>query len=328
MEITQIVIICGLILLSAIFSGLTLGLMSLSTADLKRKMDLGNKNAEKIYPVRKDGNLLLCTLLVGNVLVNSVLSIFLGSTMTGVFAVILSTGLITIFGEILPQAVCSKYPLHIGAKSIFIVKTFQFVLYPICWPIAKALDKLLGRDLTHTISKEEFEAIIEEHEVNNESPIDSDEKDIMIGALTFSDKEVEEIMTPKKVVYMLEEDEEITKELLNQIKGRGHTRIPVYKEYKDNVTGMLLVKDLIATDKKTIGEVGRRKVIKVTLDSKLDTLMNVLIVSNQHLAVVTDHYDTIVGVVTMEDILEEIIKKEIVDESDQHKDMREHAATV
>lgn len=324
----EIAIIVGLIALSGLFSGLTLGLMSLPTADIKRKADLGDQYAKKIYPVRKDGNLLLCTLLVGNVLVNSVLSIFLGNMMTGIFAVAISTGLIFIFGEILPQAYCSRFPLKVGAKSVFLVKMFTFVLYPICWPIARGLDFLLGREMTTPFTKQELSAIIDEHEKNPDSNVDADEKMIMKGALEFSDKEVEQIMTPKKVVYMLEEGQEITPELLKEIKGRGHTRIPVYKQFKDNISNMLLVKDLIYTDKKTVGEVGRRKIIKVSVDTKLDMLFNTLIANRIHMAIVVDHYETVVGVVTMEDIVEEIIKKEVVDETDQHEDMRKQAETI
>jgi metal transporter CNNM len=324
----EIAIIIGLIILSGVFSGLTLGLMSLSASEVKRKADLGNEHAKKIYPVRKDGNLLLSTLLVGNVLVNSVLSIFLGGLFTGIFAVASSTALIVVFGEILPQAYCSKYPLKVGAKSIFLVKIFRFVLYPVCWPIAQGLDKLLGREMTTPFTKQELSAIIDEHEKNPESNVDADEKMIMKGALEFSDKEVEQIMTPKKVVYMLEEGQEITPELLKEIKGRGHTRIPVYKKFKDNISNMLLVKDLIYTDKKIVGEVGRRKILKVSVDTKLDILFNTLIANKIHMAIVLDHYETVVGVVTMEDIVEEIIKKEVVDETDQHEDMRKQAETV
>jgi len=324
----EIAIATLLIILSGIFSGLTLGLMTLSSADLKRKMDLGDKYAAKIYPIRKDGNLLLCTLLVGNVLVNSILSIFLGSFFTGLVAVVASTFFITIFGEILPQAYCSKHPLKVASNLTFLVKIFTFVLYPITYPISKALDRMLGRELNTPFSKKELSAIISEHELNIESKIDRDEKEIIIGALEFSDKEVSDVMTPKKVVYMLEENELITPELLKEIKGRGHSRIPVYRKFKDNVYNMLLVTDLIYTDKKTVGDVGKRKVLKVSLDTKLDVLFNIFISGVNHLAIVVDTYDTVVGVVTMEDILEEIIKKEIVDETDQHTDMREHAKIV
>ena len=93
MWITYLIVIV-LVLLSGLFSGLTLGLLSLDLFDLRRKVKLGNKDATKIYPLRKQGNLLLVTLLLGNVAVNSTLAVFLGSITAGVFAGLISTGLI------------------------------------------------------------------------------------------------------------------------------------------------------------------------------------------------------------------------------------------
>lgn len=101
---TYIVLIV-LLLLSACFSGLNLGMMSLTPQDLKRKMEMGNKRARKIYEVRKKGNLLLVTLLLGNVAVNAFIAIFMGSIASGLIAGIVATLLITIFGEIFPQAI-------------------------------------------------------------------------------------------------------------------------------------------------------------------------------------------------------------------------------
>lgn len=317
----NIFLIVLLLILSAIFSGLSLGLMSLSTSDLKRKADIGNKYAQKIYLIRRDGNLLLTTLLVGNVFVNSFLSILIGELFIGIIAVLASTTLITIFGEIAPQAFCSKYPLKIGYILLPLVKFYIFILYPICKPISMTLDHFLGRDLNHHYSRKELELLIKEHG-KEDVIIDKDEKDIMLGAMSFSDKEVEQIMTPKKNVFMLEENDQINDNLLDTIKEKGHTRIPVFKQYKDNVIGILLVKDLLGTDILMIKEAKLRKSLKVHLDTRLDILLNQLILNKSHLAIVTDHYDTVVGVVTMEDIMEEIIKREIVDETDEHSDMR------
>lgn len=314
-----------LIILSGVFSGLTLGLMTLSSSDLKRKSELGDKHATKIYPIRKNGNLLLCTLLVGNVLVNSILSIYLSGLYTGLIAVVFSTFFITIFGEILPQAYCSKHPLKVAANLLFLVQIFTFVLYPITYPLSKMLDCLLGGELKSYFSKKELSFIIEEHEQNNDSNIDVDEKEIMLGALQFSDKTVKEVMTPKKVVYMIEKNTEITDEILKDIKDRGHSRIPIYDRFKDNIISILLVKDLILNKETIVCNAAKRSFNTVLLDSKLDIVFNDFISTGNHLFIVVDSYDTVVGVITMEDILEEIIKKEIVDETDNYTDMREQA---
>jgi len=157
----EIAIITSLIILSGLFSGLTLSLMSLNKYELKRKADLGDSNAAKVYPIRSKGNLLLCTLLVGNVLVNSVLSVFLGGMMKGAIAIGISTTLITIFGEILPQASFSKHALKVGARLSILVNVIMFILYPVCKPIACILDKLLGTEMNTIYSKKELKAIIE-----------------------------------------------------------------------------------------------------------------------------------------------------------------------
>jgi len=160
----QYLIVVVLILFSALFSGLTLGLMGLGADELKRKVSLGDKDAVKVYKVRKNGNLLLTTLLIGNVAVNTTLSIFLGSIAAGLTAGLVATGLIVVFGEITPQAIFSKFALKLGAKTAWLVRIFIFVLYPITYPISWILDKSLGDELPTVYSKKELVKIIEEHE--------------------------------------------------------------------------------------------------------------------------------------------------------------------
>lgn len=125
-------IVILLIILSALFSGLTLSLLSLDKGDLKRKASLGNKDAKKVYAVRKSGNLLLCTLLMGNVAVNSTVAIFLGNIASGVVAGLIATGLIVIFGEIIPQAAFSRHALKVGAHTAWLVRIFIVIFFPVC----------------------------------------------------------------------------------------------------------------------------------------------------------------------------------------------------
>ncbi len=153
-------IVIILVLFSGLFSGLTLGFFSLNKDDLQRKSDLGDAKAKKIYEVRRKGNLLLTTLLVGNVAVNATLSIFLGSIASGFVAGLTATGLIVIFGEIVPQASFSRYALVLGAKFAWIVKVFIFILLPVCWPIAWILDKMLGEEMPNVYSKRELIKLI------------------------------------------------------------------------------------------------------------------------------------------------------------------------
>ena len=322
-----LVIIILLVALSGLFSGLTLGLLGLDKTELERKIKLGNKKAKKVYSVRKKGNLLLCTLLLGNVAVNSALAIFLGSIASGLIGGITATGLIVLFGEIIPQASISRYALTVGAKTAWLVKIFIFILYPICWPISKALDKALGEEMPTIWSKNELAEIIKTHEDSKDSGIDADEERIILGALSFSNKKITEIMTPSVVVFALEIDTPINDKLLKKIKKSGFTRIPIYKKTLDNIVGIIYLKDLIGIKKNdTIKKLCKKKeLFKITTEKKLDVLLNQFIRKKIHLATVFNEYNEFRGIVTLEDILEEILKKEIVDENDTVVDLQKMA---
>lgn len=324
------IIILVLIIFSALFSGLTLGLMSLNVQELKRKMSLGDKDAKRVYGVRKNGNLLLCTLLIGNVAVNSALAIFLGSLASGFVAALLATGLIVVFGEITPQAIFSRFALSLGAKMAGFVRLLIFILYPICWPISLVLDKTLGDELPTIYSKRELMKIIEEHEDSPKSDVKAEEERIVKGALTFSDKKVQEIMTPKSAVVMLESLTKLDKGTLESISGSGHSRIPVYRGRTDNVIGILYIRDLLGDKNvgKEAGQVCDKKVFFVDEDKKLASVFNAFLRTKHHLFVVSNQFGSVVGVVTLEDILEEIIRAEIMDENDRHKDLRKFAKVL
>jgi len=306
-----------LILLSALFSGLTLGFFSLRRDDLKRKAELGHKEAIKVYKLRKRGNLLLCTLLIGNVAVNTTLSIFLNSFATGFTAGLIATSLIVIFGEITPQAIFSRYALTLGSKLTWLVWFFIIILFPICWPLAFILDKALGKEMSTIYSKKELVKLIEHHEDSKRSDIDADEEKIMKGVLTYSNKIVSDIMTPIGKVIALEADSRLNIAMVRQIRSYGHSRIPVYKDNINEIVGILYVKDLVGVelDKKSIKDIMRTKIIHVRTDRKLDNLLNDFKRTRKHIFIVANKAK-VVGIVTIEDVLEEIIGDEIIDEFD------------
>jgi len=313
-----------LVTFSALFSGLTLGLMGLETQGLKRKAELGNRKAAKIYSIREDGNLLLCTLLLGNVAVNAALSIFLGSIASGLVAGIIATSLIVIFGEILPQATFSRYALEVGVKTVWLVRLIIGLLFIFTWPLARLLDRALGKELPTVYSKRELVKIIEEHEDSQDSKVDEDEEKIVRGALTFSEKSVMDVMTPRTVVTALERNRKLDDAVIADLIESGKSRIPVYDTSIDSVYGILFLRNLIGVDykDKPAGEFADTNFYTVKDEQKLDEVFNLFIKSKHHLFIVKDRFGGMEGVISIEDILEEIIGTEIVDEFDVHEDMR------
>lgn len=190
----SLVIAGGLILLSALFSGLTLGLLSLDKASLEILAEAGEDDekryARSIIPLRKDGNLLLCTLLIGNVIVNSYMSILLADITSGIVGLLVSTSLIVIFGEIIPQATCSRHGLVIGSYTRYITWTFVVLLYPIAKPIALVLDSVLGKEVGGFYSRDELIHLLkmqvkDKKDNDSESGIDVEDHTLLVGAPSF-----------------------------------------------------------------------------------------------------------------------------------------------
>lgn len=310
-------IITVLVILSGIFSGLNLGFFSISKDDLQRKAELGSKRAKKVYELRKHGNLLLSTLLVGNVLVNSTLAIFLSSITTGLWAGVISTALIVVFGEIVPQATFSRFALKLGSKFSWLVKIFMYILLPVCYPLAWTLDKILGGEEPTIYSKKEILKLISQHENLKESDIDEDEEKIVHGALSYSQKKVKEVMTEKEDVFYLNANDLLDQETVKKIKDDGSSRIPIIEDSK--VVGLLYVKDIIdpLLQNKKLKELAREKVNFVSIATPLDEVLNKFRRTRSHLFIVLNNAKHFAGIITIEDIIEEIIGKEIMDEYDE-----------
>jgi len=189
-------------MLSGTFSGLNLGLLGLDVKNLEllTKGPFNNEEeatdaeyAKAILPLRRRGNLLLCTILLGNVTVNSGLSILMGDLTSGLTGLIVSTAIITIFGEIIPQAVCSRYALIVGAHTTWIVYFFMGLTFIISFPISAILDSVLGEEVGNILSKNQMKRMFEMLEVEN--VIKSSERKIIQAALDLQEKTAAEIMT-------------------------------------------------------------------------------------------------------------------------------------
>jgi len=332
--ITCIVI---LMLLSATFSGLTLGLLGLDKIGLDIVAHGDNKsaarNAKRIKPIREDGNLLLCTLLLGNVLVNAVLSIFTSSAFDELTGLILSVSVIVIFGEIIPQAACNRYALQVGAASVPVVWVLIVLFYVIAKPLALLLDCVLGEEVGTIHSRIEMMRLVEIH--LKHGAVNKEEKNVMQGALKFKEVVLESIMTPADDVFMLPLEAKLDFDLLTEIFHSGYSRIPIYLRTPNHIVGVLYTKDLIFLDPEDCAPLERflsvfgRKIETFFTHTKATHAFQVFKTGKAHMGLVKQINDTgegdpfyeVKGIVTIEDLIEEILQEEIVDETDVYVDV-------
>ncbi|XP_064600881.1 unextended protein-like [Liolophura sinensis] len=334
----QIIIIGILLCLSGLFSGLNLGLMSLDKTELKIIENCGSSSEKKyaklISPVRQRGNFLLCTLLLGNVLVNNTLTILLDDLTNGLFAIIGSTMAIVIFGEIVPQAICSRHGLAVGAKTIWITRLFMVLTFVLSFPISLILDKILGEEIGQVYNREKLQELIRVTRDLND--LENDEMNIISGALELSKKTVKDVMTKIEDVFMMEHDAMLDFEAVSNIMKSGFTRIPVYQGDRTNIVALLNMKDLAFVDPddkiplKTVCRFYNRRLEWVFEDQKLGSMLQDFRQGRSHMAIVQrvnnegegDPFYETVGLVTLEDVIEEIIQSEILDETDVISDNR------
>ncbi|XP_049318218.1 unextended protein [Bactrocera dorsalis] len=335
----SIVIILVCLGFSSLFSGLNLGLMSLDRTELKILCNTGSvrerQYARIIQPVREQGNFLLCSILLGNVLVNSTFTILLDGLTSGLFAVIVSTLAIVIFGEITPQAVCSRHGLAIGAKTIGITKVVMVLTFPMSYPISKMLDWALGEEIGNVYNRERLKELVKVTTGTND--LDKNEVNIISGALELRKKTVADVMTHIDDAFMLSLDALLDFSTVSEIMKSGYSRIPVYDGDKKNIVTLLYIKDLAFVDTddntplRTLCEFYQNPVHFVFEDMTLDLMFNQFKDGTiGHIAFVhrvnnegdgDPFYETI-GLVTLEDVIEELIQAEIVDETDVYIDNR------
>lgn len=178
--IWSLIVLC--LLQSGIFSGLTIGMFGLSRLRLEIEAEARNEGARKVLEFRRNSHLLLCTLLWGNVGINVLLTLLTDSVMTGASAFIFSTVLITLFGEIAPQAYFTRNSLRLGAKLSPLVKFYILLLYPVAKPSAMMLDLWLGKEKMEFFKERSLSIMLKKHIVSETSDIDNLEG---LGALNF-----------------------------------------------------------------------------------------------------------------------------------------------
>lgn len=296
--------------------------MSLDMGDLKRKAKLGNHRAKRVYPFRKNTHLTLAAILLTNVAAVSATSLFLESILYGLLAGFITTIFIVIFGEIIPQAIFTRDSLRYMSALTPALRIMIFVTYPVSKPLQLLLDRLFSEQNSRLHTRQELGILITEHLGHKESELDNDEVEIIRGALQLSEKRVSDIMMPIRHVYWLESDTQLTAEKIDEIKAVGRSRIPIFNDKLTRCDGVLLMKDLVDIDfdelDYSVDDLPLYPVQVVGSRTALDTMLRKFISTGSHLVPI-EKDDKIVGIVTIEDLIEEIVGHEIEDETDKRQ---------
>ena len=291
------------------------------------------KNAKSVLRLLKRGkHWVLVTLLLSNVITNETLPIVLDRSLGGGWpAVLSSTVLIVIFGEVVPQSVCVRYGLPIGAWMAPVVLALMYIMALVAWPTAKLLDYLLGEDHGTTYKKAGLKTLVTLHKTLGTSPeerLNEDEVTIISAVLDLKAKPVGNIMTPMDDVFTMSSDTILDEKMMDNILSAGYSRIPIHSPgNKNDFVGMLLVKMLITYDPED-AQCVRDFALATLPETRPETscldIINFFQEGKSHMVLVSEfpgETHGAVGVVTLEDVIEELIGEEIVDESDVFVDV-------
>ncbi len=320
------IVIGLLILCSSFFSCIETAFSCVSTARLKNEESKGNKKAKNALFITENFDKALTTILIGNNVVNlgcSSLATVLCMNIFQNFAAAISTGLTTIlvltFGEIIPKCIGKEKSEAVALNTAIILKGIMIVLTPLSFlfiAIKTGALKLLNiRNDSPTVTEDELKYIIEHSE--NEGVLEEEESEMVQSALEFDEKSAFEVLTPRVDMLALDIDDDFETNK-NKILTERYSRVPVYKENLDNILGILYTRDYL---EELID--GKTPDIKLLINDafftyksrKLSALMNDLRKNQVNMAIVTDEYGGTLGIVTMEDLIEEIVG-EIYDEDE------------
>ncbi len=300
------------IMLNSTFNGLNLGLISLSVDELKlliktSESELERKYAANILPLREKGNFLLCSILLSITMTSASSVLILDDLMQGFLAGLISTFVLCILGEIIPQALFSKYPLEIGSKTRKLTYFFIYLTCPLSYPLSKIVNYVLGKEIPRVYSRDSIRELIKKSIGLRENQCK-----IINGALDLKKKYVSDIMISLDKVFMLNQNERLNFETIVSIYNSGFSRIPVYNTHKFNIIGFIHIKDLIRLDANDEIKV-KYLMHNVTYCYKTDNLLKIFEIFRRgvsHMAFVvdTENVNNCIGIVTLNDIIETFTK--------------------
>lgn len=323
--IGMIVAVVILVMCSAYFSATETAFTSLNTIRMKTWAENGDKRAARALALEQDYDKLLSSILIGNNIVNitaTTISTLLFTKIFVTYGATISTVVITIvvliFGEISPKSVAKEFPERFAMFSAPILRVIIVVLTPLNFLFSmwkKLLSKIFKPSGDDGITEEELMGIVDQAE--SEGGLDAHEGDLIRASIEFNELDVSDILTPR--VDLVAVDEESTMQEVGALfVENGYSRLPIYHETIDNIIGVVHQKDFYKARVRGEDRLAMIKspVVYTTPNTKIFKLLRILQMNKVHMAVVVDEYGGTEGIVTLEDILEELVG-EIWDEHDE-----------
>ncbi len=315
-----------LLILSGFFSGSETAFMSANRVRIRELVNEGDKKAERVDKLLEDQTKLLTTILIGNNLVNIAASAIATSIAIDIFGskgVGIATGVVTlvilVFGEITPKSIGNNNPIKYAKLASVILLWLEKLLYPIILFFTILIKKLIGQDKMISsafISEEEVRRFVNVSE--EEGAIKESEKEMIQSVFEFDDIVVKEIMVPRIDMVCVSKESSI-EEIVDLAVEKGHSRIPVFEESIDDIIGLIYVKDLLQLLQKGKENLTLEDLIKpiyfIPESKQINKLLKEMQNRREHMAVILDEYGGTSGLITIEDLLEEIVG-DIQDEFD------------
>ena len=325
-SIGMIVALLILVAMSAYFSATETAFTSLNRIRLKSKADDGDLRAAKTLAMAEDYDKLLSTILIGNNIVNNAATTIsavlfielMGQERGPALSAIILTVVILIFGEITPKSLAKESPESWAMSSLPLLKFFLVVLTPLNFLFTqwkKLISLLFHSSDDNAITEEELVGMVDQ--AQTEGGLDEHESDLIRNAIAFNDMEVSEILTPRVDLVAVEDDATMD-QAAALFTESGYSRLPVYHDTIDNIVGVIHEKDFYQARSRKEDRLNLIKtpVLYTTGTAKISELLRILQRSKAHMAVVVDEYGGTEGIVTLEDIIEELVG-EIWDEHDE-----------
>lgn len=296
----------------------------LTGGELKRQARSGNARAKAVYAVRGPYGsqvfILLWTLIGA---LTSLAIVLLNSVLRPWAVVLIGVGVTLLIHVILPWTKAMAPSLNLAASSSGMIARVLAVIAP----LVRVTSRLPTGWVTHldtrsVNSKDELLEMLEAAKLKDES-FSEDEIEIALHALTFGDKKITEIMTPRSVIRSIRAEDILSPVLLGELHDSGFSRFPVTESEKGKFVGILYSKDLSDLHgNKVVAEVMRKELYYVNEFTRLDNVLNAFLRTQHHLFVVVNEFEEVTGIITIEDVLEQIIGRKIVDEFDRYEDSR------